>query len=692
VRLQPKLLIVILISVFLQAGVGGVFTIRTFVEQSRETSEKELYASWDRGRMYFEKLKHSSFIHLLSLGQYIGEHWDGARDPGSLEKTIRYLKSDIEVDRIAVVGPSNQLLIDIAAGDAPGFPGIGAILASQSFSHPSSRFFHLDGGPDGGSLHLVTATWLYRRGERQVFVCLVKEIDQDMVRAMAQELGASLALFAGNRPICSDTPAFTLPSPPMPDRVQAVSTPTGPCKLYARIISSDIEGNLRLAVLKSTLAEKVSTGRLVRSLLLAFLITLLVSTLLATSMTAYFVSPFTRLQHWIERYVRDGHLDTLKIHTRDEVGYLAGTFHTLAEKLINEERVIKRQLEEITFLHRYNESILKNLQAGILVADAQGRIEYCNDYLSRLTGVESERVPGLELGDFLSRHFRPAPGAGRRPDRFPEGRLESVPAAGGEPRTFHAKTIPLAVSDRETRLLVVLEDITESERIWEKMAQAEKLASLSLLSAGMAHEINNPLGSILSHVQYLCTVEPEGEKRESLKWIEREAGRIAGIVERLRTFARSNAEEDGWSDLNRAVLDTLELVRREFDTSRISFTTELEADPPVVRLPFGSLEQVILNLLANAVQATGEGGRIRLQTRRRRRLALLEVSDNGCGIPREDRKRVFEPFYTARKGRAGMGLGLSICYSIVTRAGGEIKIHSNGGTTVTVCLPLRKGR
>jgi two-component system NtrC family sensor kinase len=111
-----------------------------------------------------------------------------------------------------------------------------------------------------------------------------------------------------------------------------------------------------------------------------------------------------------------------------------------------------------------------------------------------------------------------------------------------------------------------------------------------------------------------------------------------------------------------------------------------------VRLSSGLLEQVVLNLLANAVQATGGKGSIRLRTRRREKQAELVVSDDGPGISKENLKRVFEPFNTTKSGRAGLGLGLAICYSIVTRVGGEIAAHSNGGTTITVLLPLEANR
>jgi signal transduction histidine kinase len=177
-------------------------------------------------------------------------------------------------------------------------------------------------------------------------------------------------------------------------------------------------------------------------------------------------------------------------------------------------------------------------------------------------------------------------------------------------------------------------------------------------------------------------------------------------VERLRSIARGEEGEPGSCDLNRVAAETLELARRELDAGRIAFRLELEPGLPAVRLSGGLLEQVVLNLLANAVHA-GPGS-IGLRTRRLESQAELSVSDDGPGMSRESLKRAFEPFNTSRSspsGRAGLGLGLAICYSIVTRAGGEITAQSGGGTagdgasaegaagenpgtTITVLLPL----
>jgi signal transduction histidine kinase len=687
-RLRSKLLIVILISVLFQAIVSGLFTIQTFLSQSRSSSQAELHSSWRRARFYLEKLKHSSFIHLLSLSNYIQDNLERGVDLPTIERTIRYLKSDIEADRLAVLAPGSQLLIDIQMDGAQKFPAFSRILADNSFAHPTSVFLFLE----NGSLYLVTGTWVYSQGEKLAFLCLVKAFDQAMVNLMSQELGCSLAFFVGDAHVCSDLPPFTIAEEVRPGEIGIADTPTGRFAYLARVISADPAENVYLVALHSSLEDQIYSQKLLRSFFAAFVVTLLVALILAISMTTYFVSPFTRLQGWIEGYLRNGTLNPMELKTNDEVGYLARSFHGLAETLIREERLIRQQLEEISYLHRYNDNILKNLQAGVLVADSSGLIEYCNGYICRLVDSKSEQLLGIDIHVFFRQYFSV-------PRDF-DIRLDSARSSGGEgmirsrdkERGFTVKLIPLELSEKEKQTLIVLEDITETERLWEKMAQAEKLASLGLLSAGMAHEINNPLSSILSHVQYLSAVEQDVQKKESLKWIQSETTRIADIVERLRSYAKSEERAEKKADLNVVITETIDLIEHEFDLKSIELRTQLESGLPPVALSTDQLKQVVLNLLVNAVQAVESAGKIIVRSGSKGVYTELVVEDNGRGISSDMLKRVFDPFFTTKLGGQGMGLGLSICYSIVTRAGGEISIRSDGGTAVTVLLPLEHRR
>ncbi|HTO23936.1 MAG TPA: ATP-binding protein, partial [Spirochaetia bacterium] len=285
-------------------------------------------------------------------------------------------------------------------------------------------------------------------------------------------------------------------------------------------------------------------------------------------------------------------------------------------------------------------------------------------------------------------------------------------------RQFTAKVSGISLSGGRRGALVVLEDVTASEQVWEKMIVADKVASLGILSAGVAHEINNPLGSILSHVDYLKAVEKEDGKRDSLSWIESETNRIAALVRRIRAYSAPGGEHPGEAaDLNRAVRDTVEVLRFTLEKRSLALALELDERIPPVTCPPDELKQVVLNLLLNAHEACREGGSIRVSTcrgpngpngsngpngpngssgeegpneaGRSNGTALLKISDDGEGIAPGDLKNIFDPFFTTKKSRQGNGLGLSICWTIVKRAGGEIRVTSLPGRGTDVEVVLR---
>jgi signal transduction histidine kinase len=206
----------------------------------------------------------------------------------------------------------------------------------------------------------------------------------------------------------------------------------------------------------------------------------------------------------------------------------------------------------------------------------------------------------------------------------------------------------------------------------------------------MAHEINNPLGSILSHVDYLKAVEKEDGKRESLGWIESETNRIAALVRRIRAYSAPGDRGDSRAELNRAARETAEVLRFTLEKRHLALTLDLDDSLPPVVCPSDELRQVALNLLLNAYEACAEGGTIRVSTARRPDgTAVLGISDNGAGIDPSDMKNIFDPFFTTKQSRLGSGLGLSICYTIVKRAGGDIRVSSAPGKGTDVEVILR---
>jgi signal transduction histidine kinase/ActR/RegA family two-component response regulator len=230
----------------------------------------------------------------------------------------------------------------------------------------------------------------------------------------------------------------------------------------------------------------------------------------------------------------------------------------------------------------------------------------------------------------------------------------------------------------------------------QQLLQAEKIAALGELVAGVAHEMNNPLCSIMGYSQLLLSTESNPEKRSRLETVFSEAGRMAKIVRNLLSFARKQPPERKYLGLNGVVEKTLELKAYHFRTHQIRVEKELDPELPKTMLDFHQVQQVLINLFNNAEQAmisAGRGKRLRVRTRRRGDRIELEVEDDGPGIPREIQHRIFEPFFTTKTEGKGTGLGLSLCYGIVKEHGGSIKVHSlpGSGATFVVELPVLEG-
>jgi two-component system NtrC family sensor kinase len=201
----------------------------------------------------------------------------------------------------------------------------------------------------------------------------------------------------------------------------------------------------------------------------------------------------------------------------------------------------------------------------------------------------------------------------------------------------------------------------------------------------MAHEINNPLSSILTNVQNLLEEEPGSTRRVSLKWIEQETRRIARLVQELLNFASAGSPQAGGCALNPVVEQTVGLLSRSLPEA-IRVDTRLAADLPLSAASADELKQVVLNLVKNSIQAIEGRGRILVRTGLSRDGLSLVVSDTGRGMPRALIPRIFDPFFTTKD--EGTGLGLSVVYGIVTKYGGALSVRSREGRGTRIALSL----
>ena len=343
---------------------------------------------------------------------------------------------------------------------------------------------------------------------------------------------------------------------------------------------------------------------------------------------------------------------------------------------------------ELDRLRAFNENILESLDDGLLVADLSDRIVRWNRALEELYGVSRADAAGRTLGEVFDAPVVEAIRAARRDT--PDGttlsgiRLGGRGAAAGRVMIVNAAVVPLRTSDDRVQptvgTIVILEDITRRVELEEQLQISEKMASLGLLAAGVAHEVNTPLTGISSFTQLLLEgADPEDPRTRLLEKIERQTFRAAKIVNGLLNLSRPTSASGGELapvDLNTVINDVLSLLEHQFALQHVKVRRELHGTPVVVSGFEHKLQQVFLNLFLNAKDAMPKGGWLSVTTGIRQDRAVVKVADTGSGIPSESLARIYDPFFTTKSIGHGTGLGLSITYGIVREHQGSIDCES----------------
>jgi PAS domain S-box-containing protein len=359
-------------------------------------------------------------------------------------------------------------------------------------------------------------------------------------------------------------------------------------------------------------------------------------------------------------------------------------------------RQLTVKADELERMREFSENILESLNDGLAVVNRDDRIVRWNRRLEELYGVRHEHAVGRRLDEILEPGFLEVLRAAGR--ESPEGaafyRVPLVPRHdGARPLLVNVATTPLRDSDGAIAgTIVIIEDISARVQLEEQLQISEKMASIGLLAAGVAHEVNTPLTGISSFTQMLLEgAEPDDPKTKVLEKIERQTFRAAKIVNGLLNLARPAHTDSAAVDLNAVINDVLALLEHQLRTGRIQVRKELSATPLLVQGIEYKLQQVFLNLLLNARDAMPRGGWLTVMTRDGAGgAAMVEIADTGSGIPPDQLSRIYDPFFTTKAIGKGTGLGLSITYGIVQEHGGTINCDSaiGQGTRFSLTLPL----
>ena len=359
------------------------------------------------------------------------------------------------------------------------------------------------------------------------------------------------------------------------------------------------------------------------------------------------------------------------------------------------ELKVRERTREIEQTKQYLENLLENANDVIYTLDTEQRFTYVNSKIN-VWGYRKDDLIGRPYLSLLSRRHR-----GRRlKNTLDIGAKQvyevEVVTRMGETRTVMVSVSPLqGVEGEILGVLGIARDMTETKKLEQQIRNSEKLASIGKLAAGVAHEINNPLGGILNCLYNLRkgTLSP-ARQEEYRALMEDGVRRVQKIVRQLLDFSQQHEPEYSPTDINQVVDRVLVLTNHLFAPNRIRLETALGQVLPSLMVDRHMIEQVLMNLVLNAVQAMKNGGVLTIRTSVAEGICRVEVSDTGSGIAPAVLPRIFDPFFTTKGEGEGTGLGLSVSLGIVERHGGKILVESEvgKGTTFILCLPLSRER
>ncbi len=376
------------------------------------------------------------------------------------------------------------------------------------------------------------------------------------------------------------------------------------------------------------------------------------------------------------------------------VGFLSGA---LVDQLNRADLRLREKEQGLTRLQAFHENIVQSISSGVFTTDAAGLITSFNRAAQEATGYSLEQVKGRPWREIFN--WRPSHRSEKEAEAFLAcSRFEvECKRADGRRLILGMTLSPLQEQGEQTGLVGVFKDLTEIRDMEEEIRRREWLATLGEMSAGMAHEIRNPLGALAGAMQMLRKdVASDETSRRLMDIAIREATRLDTIITEFLSYARPPALNLMECDVNKILSDTLGLIAHEARTKvNITISTALSKDALTAKVDQDQLKQVFWNLAMNAFEAMPSGGQLTISTGCRRvdsggrsgEVIEITFHDTGIGIPKENLDKIFLPFFTTKK--EGSGLGLSAVHRIVDLHGGWVKVDSREGkgSRFTVCLP-----
>nr|WP_243435750.1 ATP-binding protein [Acanthopleuribacter pedis] len=338
---------------------------------------------------------------------------------------------------------------------------------------------------------------------------------------------------------------------------------------------------------------------------------------------------------------------------------------------------INQKAQSIMQLKEYNENIIESSRIGILTTDEMERAVSCNSAFADIVGAPRDALAGQKFPEWFMEYEE----TDRSAMKFGMNYEVAVVNRRGREMALDIRKTPLKTKDNVVYgTLYLVEDISEKKRISQQMMQQEKLASIGMLAAGVAHEINTPLTGIVSYAQFLIQDPAVGEEqRELLDLMLNQSERATHIVASLLNFSRKESQPKGPVDVIAVLEQTLKFLHHQLQKNGVNVVCLFPEEAAYLEGLSNQIQQVFVNLIVNAKDAMPEGGELKIEIRMRDAFIDLRFIDAGTGMDWQTQKHIFDPFFTTKEVGKGTGLGLSVVYNIVQEHGGHIEVESKVG-------------
>lgn len=415
------------------------------------------------------------------------------------------------------------------------------------------------------------------------------------------------------------------------------------------------------------------------------LISVAVSVLLAAIVSSISLAPLKRITAQLDRIAK-GEFDQKPLERADEFGQVSTKISQIGMQLRGVREIFSNLRENI-------DQVLGGLDDGLLLFSVDGRAVMVSPAVERFLSAPADQLLGRRAEDIF-----PPDHPVREAIKLHDGALEPVDSAevalsvaDGPARRVGVSVEAIGEGDSRMGTLVKFKDLESRERIGTQLQVSERLANLGRITAGVAHEVKNPLNSMriwLENLKASLPEETDGLPLQAVRVLDSEIDRLDSVVKRFLDFTRPPEMHQEESSLKEILEEVVAVERPQFEKANVKLDLRLASDVPDVLVDRPLLKQALINLLINAVEAMPEGGRLYVSLRRRGETSEIEIQDTGRGIAPEHRQRIFQLFFTTRPG--GSGIGLASAFRTIQLHNGSIEFESEvgRGTTFRINLPL----